>query len=253
MPWDPDHYLRYADHRARPGLELIARIPDVEAATVVDLGCGPGNLTVHLAQRWPEAEVTGIDSSAEMVDRAAADHPGLRWEQGDVATWEPAGPVDVIFSNATLHWLDDHEVLFPRLRSHLRAGGVLAVQMPDNWGAPTHRVPAEVLDDSSWPPRAADALLRDRLASPGQYRSWLQPGTVDVWRTTYYQALTGDDPVWAWTTGSVLRPVLDVLDDGDRERFTAECQARYRRAYPPDAEGVTILPFSRLFMIVVVT
>ena len=123
--------------------------------------------------------------------------------------------------------------------------------MPDNWAAPTHRVPAEVLDDGSWPPVARDALLRDRLADPGHYRRWLQPGTVDLWRTTYYQALTGEDPVWAWVTGSVLRPVLDALDPEGGQRFTATCQERYRQAYPADGEGVTILPFSRLFMIVV--
>ncbi|MEN8234637.1 MAG: methyltransferase domain-containing protein [Actinomycetota bacterium] len=249
MPWDPDQYLRFADHRKRPGVELLARIPDIEAGTIVDLGCGTGDLTTLLALRWPDAKVTGIDSSVEMVERARRDHPGLEWAVGDVAEWEPEQPVDLIFSNATLHWLDEHERLLPRLRALLAPGGVIALQMPDNWAAPTHRIPAEILDEDGWSETARAALLRDRLAPPPDYARWLQPATVDLWRTTYYQQLTGDDAVWNWLTGSVLRPVLAALDHEDRERFSRLCRARYREAYPMDPAGVTTLPFSRLFMV----
>lgn len=250
MPWDPQHYLKFADHRARPGLELLARVDRDEPRVVVDLGSGPGNLSAHLARRWPGAQVTGVDSSAEMVGKARADHPEIAWIEEDIARWEPSGPVDVIYSNATLHWLDDHHQLLPRLRSWLSPGGVLAIQMPDNWRAPTHRVPAEILDDGSWPLRASQALLRDRLSSPADYRSWLQPGTVDIWRTTYLQELHGPDAVWNWVTGSVLRPVLAALDDNDRARFSESCRIRYAQAYPKDAGDITLLPFSRLFLVV---
>ena len=253
MAWDPSHYLRFADHRARPGLELLARIPVDDPATVVDLGCGTGNLTARLAERWPAASVAGIDSSAAMLERARAEHPGLHWVQADVGGWEPPEPVDVIYSNAALHWLDDHHEVFPRLRSFLAPGGVLAVQMPDAWRQPTHLVPAEVLDDGDYPTEARSALMRDRLSTPAEYRRWLQPGSVDVWRTTYYQELTGQDPVWNWVTGSVLRPVLDALGPHSEsgERFTGECQARYRQAYPMLDDGVTVLAFPRLFMVIV--
>ena len=122
--------------------------------------------------------------------------------------------------------------------------------MPDSWRNPTHTVPAEVLDDGSWPEEARRALLRDRLSSPGEYRRWLTPGTLDLWRTSYHQELTGDDPVWNWVTGSVLRPVLSALDEADRVRFTGRCQERYRAAYPREEDGVTILPFPRLFLVV---
>ncbi|MEL7157041.1 MAG: methyltransferase domain-containing protein [Actinomycetota bacterium] len=249
MAWDPAHYLRFADHRARPGLELLARIDHDDPTTVIDLGCGPGNVTTHLAERWPSATVTGIDTSTDMLAQAADAYPTIAWQQGDVAQWEPDGPVDVLYSNAALHWLDDHEALVPRLRSFLAPGGVLAVQMPDSWRNPTHTVPAEILDDGTWPPAARSALLRDRLAAPTDYRRWLQPGRVDLWRTTYFQELTGDDPVWNWTTGSVLGPVLAALADDDRARFTTECQTRYRQAYPRLDDGVTVLPFPRLFMV----
>lgn len=249
MPWDPDRYLRFADHRSRPGVELLARVPDVDARRIVDLGCGTGNLTALLAQRWPEADITGIDSSEEMIDRARRDHPSITWTISDIELWVPDGPIDLIFSNAALHWVDDHQAQFKRLRSLLADGGVLAVQLPDNWDAPTHRIPADVLESEEWPDAARAALLRDRLAPAAMYARWVQPAAVDMWRTTYSQQLVGDDPVWTWVTGSVLRPVLASLDTTDRDRFAQRCIALYRAAYPAEPDGATTLPFSRLFVI----
>ena len=249
MSWDPDQYLRFADLRTRPGLELIARIPDTNPSLVVDLGCGTGALTAVLAERWPQAEVIGIDSSREMIERARSEFPAIDWQVGDVNTWLPDRPVDVIFSNATLHWIDSHELLVPRLRGHLSDTGVLAVQVPDNWDAPTHRVPATILDEGFWRVEARDALMRDRLSTPAEYLQWVQPAEVDMWRTTYFQQMRGEDPVWEWVNGSVLRPVLAEFEDVERERFSAVCKRRYREAYPMTADGVTIVPFSRLFLL----
>lgn len=249
MAWDPDRYLRYADLRARPGLELISRIPQTDAAKIVDLGAGAGNLTAILAERWPNADITGIDSSTEMIDRASADHPGIRWELAAIDTWEPGEPVDVIYSNAALHWLDDHESLFRRLRSYLAPRGVIAVQMPDNWREPTHTIPKNILAQPGWSADARRALLSDRVNSPGEYRDWLQPAEVDQWRTTYYQTLTGQDPIWTWVTGSVLRPVLQILDDTAKEEFERACKNAYEEAYPPEPDGSTTLPFSRRFLV----
>lgn len=229
-------------------MELIGRIPEIEPRRIVDLGCGTGELTALLASRWPDAEVVGLDASAEMIERARESHSGIEWQVEDVRGWEPPGGVDLIYSNAALHWLDDHDALFPRLRSFLTAHGVLAVQMPDNWRAPTHRVPSELLDDGTWPDEARLALIRDRVSSVDDYRRWLSPADLDAWRTTYFQTLEGADPVWAWVTGTLLRPVLAALGEDDRRRFESECKARYAAAYPPD-RGLTTLPFSRLFLL----
>jgi len=249
MSWDPDHYLRFAGHRTRPGIELLCRVPGVRPKRIADLGCGTGHLTALLAERWPDADIVGVDSSAEMIDRAQGDHPRMKWLVEDIATWTPDGLIDVIYSNATLHWLDDHERLFRRLRSFLAPGGVLAVQMPDNWDAPSHQVPADILDDGTWSDAAGNALLRNRLASPEDYAAWLEPAEIDLWRTTYYQRLTGTDPVWEWVTGSVMLPILATLGPDDCTRFTRVCKAEYRKAYPIGRDGATTLPFSRLFIV----
>jgi trans-aconitate 2-methyltransferase len=246
MTWSPGQYLRFADHRLRPGLELLARIPDIDPGVVFDLGCGPGNLTLEIATRWPQARVVGVDSSIEMITKARADVPNVEFESGDIETWTPEHEVDVIFSNATLHWLDHHGRLFPRLFDFLRPGGVLAVQMPNNWSAPTHTVPKDVLAESH-------LLPIDRVDEPGEYRRWLidAASSFDIWQTTYYQELTGEDPVWEWTTGSLLGPVLAALEGSDLDDFTAAVKAGYRSAYPPDHTGTVLLPFRRLFLIAV--
>lgn len=207
--------IREAWLSSRPALltqrSAIARQPGLQP---VDDDLEPEQ--VLGVERWPDAFVVGIDSSAEMIERARRDHPELTWRVGDVTAWEPEEPIDVAYSNAALHWLDDHADLFRRLRSLLADGGVLAVQMPDNWAAPTHRIPAEVLDEGDWPDAARSALMRDRLSDPASYARWAQPAEVDLWRTTYHHQLTGEDPVWTWGTGSLLRPVLATLEGSDR-------------------------------------
>jgi trans-aconitate 2-methyltransferase len=252
--WDPAQYLRFADHRRRPGVELLARIPEVDGVeVVVDLGCGTGGLTALLAARWPEATVTGIDSSPEMLQRATADHASLAWRLSPLESWEPDAPVDVIYSNAALHWLNDHETLFPRLFGLVRPGGVLAVQMPANFSAPTHRIPAEILDGGDWSDAARAALLRDRVAAPSAYRRLLgaEAAALDIWTTTYHQELTGPDPVLEWVKGSVLAPVLAALGPDRAHEFATACAARYRDAYPPEPDGTVVLPFTRLFLVAV--
>ncbi len=250
MIWDPAEYLRFADHRLRPGVELLARVPPIEPARVIDLGCGPGNLTALVAARFPGARVSGLDSSAEMLAEARATHPALEWVQADIADWSPDVPYGLIFSNATLHWLDAHDELFPRLAGSVGAGGVLAVQMPDNWSESVSAIPAQVLDEGGFASEIGAALPRDRVATPTEYREWIGPGfDIDMWTTTYHQVLGGEDPVLEWVTGALLRPVLDALGAEDRTRFLRECAIRYRAAYPAGPDGSTILPFRRLFIV----
>ncbi len=251
MSWDPGRYLRFSDLRIRPGLELLGRIDVESPRLVVDLGCGPGNLTRVLAQRWPDARVVGVDSSPAMLARAASTSSEVTWIEADLTSWEPPDPVDVIFSNAALHWVERHEVIFPRLASTLAPGGHLAVQMPANWAEPTHRLPAAILDGGGWPADAVTALVRDRVRPASFYRRLLSGRleNLDIWTTTYHQQLGGADPVLRWVEGSVLAPVLDALDPASRLRFSEECADSYRRAYPPEPDGTTILPFTRLFIV----
>ncbi|MEX2423827.1 MAG: methyltransferase domain-containing protein [Acidimicrobiia bacterium] len=250
MTWDPDQYDRFDDHRLRPGLDLIARIPATEPRRVVDLGCGTGTLTAVLARRWPSAHIVGLDASRDMLERVPNGVENVQWQLGDIGAWRADEPCDLIFSNAALHWLDDHEALFRRLAGSLAPRGVLAVQMPDNWAAPSHRIPAAVLAEGDFSDAARAALITDRVASPSEYRRWLGAGLeIDMWSTTYHQVLRGTSPVLEWVKGTVLRPVLDTLDDQRGAAFVEECDRRYRSAYPRDADGVTMLAFRRLFIV----
>lgn len=249
VAWDPDRYRRYAGHRFRPGLDLIARIPPIAPATVVDLGCGTGELTAALAERFPDARVTGLDSSAAMLAKARAAFPAIDWIAGDIGDWRPAAPVDLIFTNAALHWVADHARLFPRLIGALAPGGVLACQMPRNAAAPSHRLMREVAADPRWAGRID--LPVEPVAAPEDYWDLLAPiaGDLDIWQTEYLQALNGDDPVLDWVRSTALRPVLAVLRDAALAAFLADYRARLAEAYPRRTGGVTLFPFNRLFVV----
>lgn len=256
LTWDPDSYMAFADLRSRPGLELIARINHPNPEVIVDLGCGPGHLTAVLARRWPDARIVGIDDSAEMLERAASQFPSqqwptIKWQHAEIATWVPSYPVSIVFSNAALHWLGNHQVLLPYLLSLISIGGVLAVQMPDNWDQPSHRQISRLVDDPRWRSRTAPVFLGHPVADPAEYRSWLRPQAVelDLWRTTYHHVLEGPDAVVEWVQGSVLRPILAALEPEEAADFLTQLTEAYRTAYPMEADGMTPFPFSRLFIV----
>jgi trans-aconitate 2-methyltransferase len=253
MAWDPDRYLAFADLRLRPALDLLARVPADAPASVVDLGCGAGNVTRLLKQRWPQAHITGIDGSPEMLAKAGADAADIDWHEADIEGWRPATAPDVLYSNAALHWLSDHDRLFPRLFAMVAAGGALAVQMPRNPDAPVQRLMEEVARDGPWWDALAPVLRSDPVAEPGFYYDLLAPAAsrVELWETTYCQVLSGDNPVVDWVKGSRLRPLLAALDEPRRGEYEAEYAARVRAAYPKRADGTTLFPFHRLFLIAV--
>jgi trans-aconitate 2-methyltransferase len=256
--WDPAQYLHFADERSRPFFDLLGRVGATDPGLVVDLGCGPGHLTVALASRWPEAEVRGIDSSAEMIGQAAAllSSAGtgaagrLSFALGDVRQWQPDRPVDVIVSNAVLQWVPDHLRLLPRWAGTLSAGGWLAVQVPGNFDQPSHQILRELAGSDRWRPLLDGVRLNRQAADPGQYLDQLARAgcEVDAWETTYLHVLPGEDPVLDWYRGSGLRPVLAVLPDGQAAEFLADYGARVRDAYPAAAYG-TVLPFRRVFVV----
>jgi trans-aconitate 2-methyltransferase len=254
MPvWDPDVYQRYKAYRDRPALDLMLRIPrDLEPREIWDLGCGTGEHAALLAARHPNARVHGLDSSPEMLARGRAMRADIDWVLGDIATFMPEVPPDLIFTNAALQWVEDHEALFPRLMSLLAPGGVLACQIPvvadDGW----RRSLRETALDGPWATRLADVERVRSGADPRPYHDWLSPLSqdLDVWVTTYVHALGGEDPIVDWTSGTSLRPYLEALEDpAERAAFLAAWRERLAVDYPRRDDGVTLFPFSRLFVV----
>ena len=247
--WDPDRYLTYADERGRPFLDLISRIDADQPATVVDLGCGPGNLTALLAQRWPAADVTGLDSSPEMIASAQARGDRVRYAVADLRDWIVGDQtVDVLVSNATLQWVPGHLDLLPRLAE--RVNGWLAFQVPGNFDEPSHTIRADIAAE---PPYAEhlDGVAHPASHDPDVYLDTLARlgWTVDAWETTYLHILTGVDPVFTWVSGTGARPTLEALAQvGLRERFETEFKRRLADAYPENGYGV-VLPFRRVFVV----
>jgi trans-aconitate 2-methyltransferase len=252
--WDPATYLRYAGERARPFADLLAHVRSEAPSVVVDLGCGEGALTASLAQRWPGARVVGVDSSPEMLDAAAAhEEPGrVSFELGDVRDWRPDGPVDVLVSNAVLHWVPEHADLLRRWAGELAPGGELAVQVPGNFRAPTHALLTELSRSPRWSARvAALGPQPDAVLDPAGYLDVLTGAGLeaDVWETTYLHVLRGPDPVLGWVRSTVLRPVLAALDESEVEDLTKAYAAALRAAYPERPDGTTVLPFRRVFAV----
>ncbi len=249
--WSPEQYLKFAAPRFRPAQDLLARVLVEAPGTVYDLGCGAGNVTRMLAGRWPDAQIVGVDASEEMLAQAEREASGIIWQRRSVAEWTPEEPADVIYSNAALHWLPDHQTLFPRLMGSLAPGGVLAVQMPRNFNEPSHTLIWETLRAGPWRARLEHLVRPSPVAAPDFYYGLLAPLAVevDIWETQYLQVLEGKDPVKEWTKGTWLKQFLDELDEADRPAFEEDYAGRLRRAYPGREDGKTLFPFRRLFIV----
>jgi trans-aconitate 2-methyltransferase len=249
--WDPVHYLRFADERARPFHELVARIGTDAPREVVDLGCGPATLTTSLLERWPDAHVTALDSSPEMVERAREhERPGrLDVALADLRDWRPARLVDVLVTNATLQWVPGHLGLLSGLVDVLSPGGCLALQVPGNFGEPSHVLLRELAEREPWRARLADVAWPSAHDAATYLETLTGLGLlVDAWETTYLHVLPGDDAVLDWISGTGARPVLTALTDDERDSFLAEYRPALRAAYPRRDYG-TVLPFRRVFAV----
>jgi trans-aconitate 2-methyltransferase len=250
MPWDPAQYLKFADHRVRPAIDLLNRV-DLESPEVAyDLGAGTGNITEMLAKRWPSTRVIGVDNSPEMMERAERVE-NLEWQQGDIGNWRPDRPADLIFSNAALHWVNGHTELFTGLMSSVAPGGLFAVQMPRNFGALSHTSISEAALGGTWR-STLEPLLRPAPVEPPQfYVRILSPlaSSLDVWETDYIQVLTGDNPVKEWTKGTWLKPLLDALEEPERSEFERTYADLVEKAYPKESDGTTLFPFRRMFIV----
>ncbi len=255
MSWSAKQYVAFEDERTRPVRDLVAALPDIDARTVADIGCGPGNSTEVLASRYPHAQVSGIDSSPDMIAAARRRLPGASFALEEVQSWSAPGPFDVIMANAVLQWVPHHETLLPALISRLAPRGALAVQMPDNLESLAHRLMREIAGEGPWARKLAQAAAtRTVLAGAQWYYELLRPqcSSVELWRTTYYHALAGGAAaVVEWFKGSGLRPYLKPLSEDERGTYLARYTAAISSAYPPFADGSVLLPFPRLFMIAI--
>ena len=253
MTWSATQYLAFEDDRTRPVRDLVAAIPSMGQGAMVDIGCGPGNSTEVLLARFPDAAVSGIDSSADMIAAARQRLPTCSFELADIADWKGPGPFEAILSNAALQWVPGHETLFPRLVGFLAPGGSLAVQMPDNLEEPAHVVMRRVAREGRWAAKVAAASgQRVAMAGVGGYYRLLSPlcRRVDIWRTTYFHVLAdGADAVVEWFKGSGLRPFLAPLDSGEQGDFLAQYREEIATAYPALPDGSVLLPFPRLFIV----
>jgi len=253
MTWSAKQYVTFEDERTRPARDLLAAIPTPEARSVVDIGCGPGNSTELLVERFPGAKVQGLDSSPDMIDAARKRLPQLQFEVADIDKWADEGPFDVIFANAVLQWVPDHAMLLPALAGKLAQGGSLAIQMPDNLNEPSHRLMREVAANGPWASKLAGAAgQRTEMADASAYFSMLRLhcARVDVWRTTYHHQLVGGaSGVVEWFKGSGLIPFLSPLTEAERAEYLAQYLAEVAKAYPALADGSVLLPFPRLFIV----
>jgi trans-aconitate 2-methyltransferase len=248
--WDPERYLTFADERGRPFVELVARVGAPAPATVVDLGCGPGNLTTLLRDRWPDADIRGLDSSPEMIEKARAADPTIAFEVADLRTWAADGdPVDVLISNATLQWVPEHLDLLPALVRRTAPGGWLAFQVPGNFDEPSHTIRRDLAAEEPYADHTQGVAVPSSH-DPAVYLESLadQGCSVDAWETTYLHVLTGPDPVFTWVSGTGARPTLQALPDDLRPAFEDEFKRRLRAAYPQRG-GRVVLPFRRIFAV----
>ena len=253
MPdWSPSHYLQFEDERTRPARDLLAQVPLAAPRSVVDMGCGPGNSTELLVARYPEARVTGLDSSPNMLAEARARVPAASFGEADANSWVPGPGTDLVFANAIYQWVPEHLTQLPRVLAALQPGGVLAVQMPDNMAEPSHVLMRRTAAEGPWAEQLRDAA-RQPLPPPRAYYDALRPvaSRVEIWHTAYNHVLAGPEAIVEWVKSTGLRPFIDPLAPADRDTFLARYLAYIAEAYPRTVDGKVLLRFPRLFIVAV--
>ena len=253
MPsWDANLYLKFTGERTQPSIDLISRISLADPRRVIDLGCGPGNSTAILRQRWPAAEIVGLDNSREMIATASQAHPDWTWVESDIETWTTPVPFDLVFSNAALHWVPNHAELMPRLLSQVRPQGALAIQMPAHFRSPVHELMIEIASNPSWQANMGDAIHAIKVERPAFYYDLLNPhvSKLDLWETEYIHVMSSPAAILEWIRGTGLRPFLEALPSEEQKRWFEELfLADLTMAYPAQKDGRVLFPFRRLFIL----
>ncbi|MGH1349638.1 MAG: methyltransferase domain-containing protein [Methyloligellaceae bacterium] len=251
VTWDPNHYLSFDSHRLRPAIDLISQISVEAPRAIADLGCGPGNVTNIIQERWSDASVSGVDSSQEMLDQAKERNAKIDWIRADLNSWKSENSFDLLFSNAALHWLDNHRELFPKLLANVAPGGIIAIQMPRNWQAPSHSSINEVIVEGPWKELLEPEIVLEPSHSPDVYYDILSPLTekLSIWETDYIQVLEGENPVAEFVKGSWLQRFLQLLEEPFRSEFESAYREKVLNAYQKQSDGKTLFPFKRLFIV----
>lgn len=252
--WNPNLYLKFGSERTLPSIDLISRIPSSNPQCVIDLGCGPGNSTSVLRERWPNANLTGVDSSQNMIDIATTNYPTINWALCDISEWVPEKKYDVIFSNAALQWVPNHHSLFRSLMGNLAKGGVLATQVPYHYESPLHQAIVGVSKDNKW----SDSMNSARKALTHESASFYYDAlngictTINIWETEYYHIMESPKAILDWISSTGLRPFVEVLPlESDRKLFSNMVLEKYEKAYPRQADGKVLFPFRRQFIIAI--
>lgn len=254
MVWSPAQYLKFEDERTRPARDLLAQVPDLPEGIAFDLGCGPGNSTELIRDRFPEATLSGLDSDENMLVAAAKRLPGITFEKADLANWVPPAGASLFYGNAVFQWLPNHLTIFERLMGALASGGTLAVQMPDNLGELSHLLMEETARSSAFTDAfAGKTVRRNPMPGPATYVECLAPqaASIEVWHTIYYHRLANAEAIVEWVKGTGLRPYLDALPEDKRDAFAADYTDRIRAAYPAMSDGKVLLRFPRFFIVAV--
>ncbi|MCP5116019.1 MAG: trans-aconitate 2-methyltransferase [bacterium] len=250
--WDPSRYLRFGSERTQPCIDLVHRIA-TKPRRIVDLGCGPGNSTAVIRERWPAAEIIGVDRSPQMLEQARQTQLNVTWVEADISAWRPSEPVDLIFSNAALQWVPTHRALLPALLSQLRPGGILAIQIPYHLPSPAHRAIEELCSSEQWRQWLTPAPEPFEILEPAAYYQILAPHTssLDLWQTTYLHILERPRAIVDWMRATGLRPYLGKLPGDRHDAFLAAYERKVEEAFPAQPDGRVIFPFPRLFLLAV--
>lgn len=252
VDWDPKLYQTYKGKRLRPVLELLGQIGSHSFDRIMDIGCGPATSTSVLAHTFPKANICGIDSSADMIKQAKSALPTAQFNVVDIDAWEPNRKFDLIFANAVLHWLNDHETLIGKMAGALHRHGVFAVQMPDNMDQPSHRAILELVTSLRWQARLHSQMKMRCMVHPAaDYYQWLSKyfSSVNIWRTEYQQVMASHEAIVEWVKGAALRPYLSVLDEEETTAFLEDYTTLVRQSYPVCDNGSVLFPFPRLFWV----